>query len=163
MPKSTKKSHKKIAKRATHADPHYHRRLLLWLLLLISIVLLFNVMYQQNQRSSQVVPQTTSTSYTGTTPCADCSGIKTTLTLSQNPNSYALNLVYEGKDTSFTENGTWSQSQWKTNPEKMVYTLTSNKGNKTYYEVLSPTQIRQLDGDGNAIPSSLPFTLTKTQ
>lgn len=161
MPKTAKKSHKKRVKRTTPADPHYHRRLLLWLLLLISLAVLFIVLYKQTY-PSQVAVQPTSTSYTGTTPCADCSGIKTTLTLSQNPNTYALNLVYEGKDTSFTEKGTWNQSQWKTNPNKMVYTLTSTNGNKTYYEVLSPTQIRQLDGDGNEIPSSLPFTLTKT-
>ncbi|AIQ00062.1 copper resistance protein NlpE [Ornithobacterium rhinotracheale] len=43
--------------------------------------------------------------YTGTLPCADCEGIKTTLTLN-NDNTFTLQSVYMGKNNQpFVENG----------------------------------------------------------
>ena len=101
--------------------------------------------------------------YVGVTPCADCEGIKTELSLYTNPNTYTETLTYLGKNTDFTETGTWTITQGKNNPQTVVYKLTSNGKNSTttYYEVINDEQIRQLDGDGNAIPSDLPFTLTK--
>ncbi|MCD7901281.1 MAG: copper resistance protein NlpE [Bacteroides sp.] len=52
--------------------------------------------------------------YTGTIPCADCSGIKTELTL--HGDTYTITYIYEGKgndvENTFTETGsyTWDKS-----------------------------------------------------
>lgn len=102
--------------------------------------------------------------YTGTTPCADCPGIKTTLTLSESasghPTTYTLSLDYIDRDTKYTEKGKWTQSIWKN--KTLITLVPQDSAQVTYYQVLSPTEIRQLDGERNDIPDSMPFTLTKT-
>ena len=101
--------------------------------------------------------------YTGTTPCADCPGINTTLTLQENsygnPTTYSLKLDYEERYTTSTEKGVWTVSTWKNKP--LITLVPQDSTQITYYEVLSSNQIRQLDGDRNPIPESMPFTLTK--
>lgn len=155
MPKIKSKSN-----RSTSSSIHNRQFLTLFIIFLVS-ALIFLIIYKNNNTvSSYSTP--TKVTYSETTPCADCIGIKTTLTL-KDPNTYSLNLVYEGKNTSFTETGTWTKEIWKTNPPKQVYVLSAqNNGNKTYYEVKNANKIRQLNGDGNEIPENLPFTLTKT-
>lgn len=154
MPKRLKKKSSRVKN-----DP---RRLIVLLAIFACSVIFLCLAYKHAQDLGQEISDKSRAAiYSGTTPCADCSGIKTTLTLSENPNTYNLNLNYEGKNTSFTEQGTWTKSFWKTNPPKLVYTLISNSGNKTYYQVLSFTRIRQLDGEGNPIPDNMPFTLIR--
>lgn len=102
--------------------------------------------------------------YTGTTPCGDCPGIKTTLTLTTTPSgdpmTYTLNMEYIDRATQNTEKGKWTQSVWK---DKTLITLVPQDSTQvTYYTVLNSSEIRQLDGDRNEIPAGLPFTLTKT-
>lgn len=165
MPKKRVAHRKKSAhssSRSEHQHPLYRRRILLWFLLFLSVVFLFVIGYQAVTNQDVPVPtvDTQVGTFTGTTPCADCSGIMTTLTLNKLPNTYILRMVYVGKNTSATESGTWSMSE-KGNPEKTIYTLTSTAGANSYYEQLNPNQVRQLDANGNELPANLPFTLTR--
>ncbi len=43
--------------------------------------------------------------YKGVLPCADCSGIDTTLVIT--PDGYKETLIYQGKNTSYTNEGLW--------------------------------------------------------
>ncbi len=89
---------------------------------------------------------TQSVTYSGTLPCADCVGIKTTLTLYANQ-TYQLKSLYIDKGAPFTEKGSW-QEEWKNNMQ--VYVLKSN-GMPSYYQIITSTTIKMLDGDGNQI------------
>ncbi|MBP6913208.1 MAG: copper resistance protein NlpE N-terminal domain-containing protein [Candidatus Levybacteria bacterium] len=155
MPKK-KTPHKKLYK-----NKHDLTRLSLLLLLFFTSCLLFFVIVKKTQDSNHAVVSQTVT-YSGTTLCADCTGIKTQLTIYNTPPKYTLHMEYEGKDTSITEQGTWIIKSLKNNPEKEMYVLNPKVGGpKTLYEILNKNQIRQLDGDGNPIPETLPFTLTR--
>lgn len=95
---------------------------------------------------------TSVTVYTGTLPCADCAGIKTTLTLEGN-HTYSLSSLYIERGNPYTEKGTW-QEMWKNNLR--VYQLKNGKL-ITYYQIVNPTTIKMLDG--NAHPINAPFSL----
>lgn len=160
---STKKTHRHAPSR-----PHH---VLLYVLLFIGI---FGLTYFISSRfdvvgTTQPVEVNTETSlmgtYTGTTPCADCPGIKTELTLNENnagyPTTYSLKMDYIDRDVVSTETGKWTQSVWKKNT--LITLVPSGSAQVTYYIVLGPNEIRQLDGDRNPIPEAMPFTLTKQQ
>jgi uncharacterized lipoprotein NlpE involved in copper resistance len=70
--------------------------------------------------------------YYGFTPCEDCKGVKTTLALNGNNETYILMQQYIGKsEREFTEKGKF---EW--NPDTKVLMLTArNNGNIHYYEV----------------------------
>lgn len=155
MPKN-KKPHKVVYK-----NKYTFTRLSFLILLFFFSCLLFFIVVKKTQEVPEVTtPQTTT--YSGTTPCADCTGIKTILTIHDTPPTYVLHMEYEGKDTSITEKGTWIVENLKNNSSKKMYVLSPKVGGaKTLYEILNQNQIRQLDGNGNPIPESLPFTLTR--
>lgn len=163
MPKT--KSKKKAPKKSTSHQPLKNGRLIVLVFLLIAVLLLaFSVLHPKKAAAPSM--QSAPVTYEGTTPCADCSGIKTVLTLSENPNVYTESFTYIGRDTSYTESGTWSIATTTGETPKTVITLmpTNNTtGSKTQYQVLSNTEIRQLDGNGNDIPESLPFNLKKVK
>lgn len=178
MPTSKKlsASAKKSAKKKT-ATPHHHRHApskphhILFYVILFFVV--FGVTYTifsnfswagHDTQITRIEPSTQGT-YTGVTPCADCPGINTTLTLNEapdgDPSTYSLNLTYQDRDTDFTETGKWTLSTWKGKP--LITLVPQDSAQVTYYEVLSKNQVRQLDGDRNPIPESMPFTLTKEE
>ncbi|MBS9781874.1 MAG: copper resistance protein NlpE N-terminal domain-containing protein [Gammaproteobacteria bacterium] len=97
--------------------------------------------------------------YKGTLPCADCSGIETTVTLN-NDKTYEKLEKYLGKDNAnFQEKGTFAF----TNDKKQII-LTDSSQTKTYYAI-DKNQIILLGNDGK--PSSLPmadqYRLSKVQ
>jgi copper homeostasis protein (lipoprotein) len=107
--------------------------------------------------------------FAGVTPCADCPGIETRVTLMQyTPYSaegtYELSLTYlESDGATYTETGVWTTERGtSTNPDAEVYALYA-EGNETpaRYVRLTENAIRQLDGDGNEIDPNLPFTLLR--
>lgn len=88
--------------------------------------------------------------YEGTTPCADCEGIKTVLELKQD-NTYLLSQTYLGKpekDNEFKQSGnfTWGDTAstviLKDGEEKMQYKVGQN-------------QLLMLDTDGNLIDGKM--------
>lgn len=162
--KTTKTAHK--VHRHAPSKPHH---LILYIVLFFAIFGFTYYLFSGfNWMGTEMASEMNSESslkgiYTGTTPCADCPGIKTTLTLHENnagyPTTYSLKMDYIGRDTQMTENGKWTQSLWKN--QALITLVPQDSAQVTYYVVLSSTKIRQLDGDRNAIPESLPFTLTK--
>lgn len=161
---------KQLAKKTVHHHKHAPRgphHILFYVILFFVVFGVTFTIFSNFQWAGQVdapaAQKMYQGTYTGTTPCADCPGINTSLTLNENnygnPTTYSLSLDYQGRDTSFTEKGAWTVSTWKNKP--LITLVPQDSTQVTYYEVLSSSQIRQLDGDRNPIPESMPFTLTK--
>jgi putative hemolysin len=103
----------------------------------------------------------------GTTPCADCSGIITTLTLyTKAPYDfrdaiYRLQLKYIDRG-SFTNYGSWTVLRGRPgDPNATVYQLDPDKQGKQYYLRVDDNTLQQLDGEMKPIDSSLNFTLKR--
>lgn len=166
---------KSPAKRKTAPKTHHRRHaphgphhilfytVLFLVVFLVTYTLSFNFNWAAPEGNTQTQQNTLAGIYSGVTPCADCSGIDTKLLLSEDqygtPTSYKLKLSYQGRDTTVTETGTWSVSLL--NGDTVITLMPKNNEQKTSYEVLNKNQIRQLDGDMQPIPTSMPFTLTK--
>lgn len=91
--------------------------------------------------------------YTGTLPCASCSGISTELTLEKNGN-YQLRSDYLGEeDGKFTETGTF---QWNLAGNKIVL----SNGQRF---LVGENQLFMLNSDGNRVqgPLAEAYTLKK--
>lgn len=97
--------------------------------------------------------------YTGVTPCADCEGIQTELTL--NPDmTYILKTNYMGKDTHFPEDrGTF---KWDSTGAKVELIGLKDRGN-TFF--VGENMLKQLDMDGKEITGPLAdkYVLKKTK
>lgn len=103
----------------------------------------------------------------GTTPCADCSGIITTLTLyRKEPNNfidavYRLQLKYIDRG-NFTQYGEWTVLRGRPgDPNATVYQLDPDKSGKQYYLRVDEDTLQHLDGDMKPIDSKLNFTLKR--
>ncbi|MEK6478795.1 copper resistance protein NlpE N-terminal domain-containing protein [Catalinimonas sp. 4WD22] len=87
--------------------------------------------------------------YMGTLPCADCAGIKTTITLNQDQ-TYQLTRVYQGEsEDTFEEDG---QFEW--NNEGNTITLRGIEDGPNQYFV-GENFLRQLDMQGERISGEL--------
>lgn len=103
------------------------------------------------------IKDSTVSAYTGTFPCADCDGVKTTLTLF-GTGDYTLNSIYIDKGDPYTEKGTWQQVQ-KNNMQE--YALKSDKNITSYYEIINDTTIKMLDMHGGPMKNRFNMTLKK--
>lgn len=88
--------------------------------------------------------------YEGTTPCADCEGIKTVLELGDNGN-YSISQTYLGKqddNESYDETGsfTWDDAGSK---------ITLKMQDRTLMFRVGENQVTMLDSDGNLISDEL--------
>ncbi|MBF7996961.1 MULTISPECIES: envelope stress response activation lipoprotein NlpE [Rahnella] len=96
-------------------------------------------------------------SYSGVLPCADCSGLKTSLFLQQD-GTYILQEVYQGSkegDQSFASYGRWARTA-----DKLV--LTDSRGEKRYFHP-KDENLEMLDQSGEPIVSSFNYTLKPVQ
>ena len=132
----------------------------LWIVLLsIIIVLLLGILfcffYQSQTRSQQT------TTYEGTLPCADCSGIIETLSIMKpyaflNNGTYVMHDFYEGKSTPpYITQGTWEITQGMPgNPQANILVLTpQNAQTKTYYLMIDKQTLEPLDSNKKRINS----------
>ncbi|MCX2450645.1 copper resistance protein NlpE [Pedobacter sp. PLR] len=87
--------------------------------------------------------------YTGVTPCADCEGIQTELTL--NPDlTYILKTNYMGKDTHFPEDrGTF---KWDSTGSKVELLGLKDRSNLFF---VGENTLRQLDMEGKEVTGPL--------
>jgi uncharacterized lipoprotein NlpE involved in copper resistance len=87
--------------------------------------------------------------YKGVTPCADCEGIETSLTLSKD-NSYVLTTKYLGKSTKTKEmKGTFT---WNTEGNTITLNAITDGPNQFF---VGENQLTQLDLSGKKITGAL--------
>lgn len=109
-----------------------------------------NNQYQPKEQALQPMQQ----SYQGLLPCADCSGLDTSLFLEQD-GTFVLQETYRGAkggDQTFTSQGTWARTADK-------LTLTESNGEKRYFHPEGKT-LRMLDRSGAPIVSQLNYVLS---
>lgn len=93
--------------------------------------------------------------FEGVTPCADCPGIKVTITL-RSDRSYTLHRVYLERPTSFNEQGTWSYDA-----QRARLTLTPTKGTPEFFSVTFISTLHMLDASGKPLPPQGNDTLSQ--
>ncbi len=97
--------------------------------------------------------------FSGTLPCADCSGIDTKIELKAD-GSYAIEERYQGKkDGDFNGDGTWTAEE---DGKRLRLDPNSKSDQDRLFEVLNHDEIRQLDTEGKPIQSELPYNLKRT-
>jgi uncharacterized lipoprotein NlpE involved in copper resistance len=100
--------------------------------------------------------------FRGTTPCADCPGIDTTLTLNED-GTFTLSTVYLERNESkpFVLTGSWRGLEGSgANTLGTIYELKTGEGDIHYYRE-EGENVRQLDQEGNEIESNLSYTLVR--
>jgi len=113
------------------------------------------------QGESERDPTVTKT-YSGIVPCADCAGIETTISLTQEnkdakEGNYTMSLIYIGQDgDAVILKGTWKTEKGRPgNPDATVISLSMEKPEDVgYYLQRDPAHLVQLDKDKNTINDS---------
>lgn len=118
---------------------------------IISLLILAGCQHKLPQSQNQPVDKV----YTGILPCADCSGIETTVVF--NPNgTFIEKLTYLGKEEQ--KNTFFSTGNWTKKDGKLF--LIDSEEQKTYFQPSADGKsIEYLDQDGNKIESNLNYTL----
>lgn len=145
-----------------------NKKVLIGLLIIIAVLLGW-ICYSFNPISPANFRPLTTT-YSGKLPCADCSGLLTTLTLIKQKNIgesgyYVMHELYEGKTTTpYITEGTWLITKGTPdNPEASVLQLTqSNAPGVTYYRIDGET-LTMLNQQKEKIDSPFNETLTATK
>lgn len=109
-----------------------------------------NNQYQPKEQALQPMQQ----SYQGLLPCADCTGLDTSLFLDED-GTFVLQETYRGSrdgDSTFASYGKWARTA-----DKLV--LTESNGEKRYFHP-EGKQLRMLDRSGAPIVSQLNYVLS---
>jgi hypothetical protein len=101
------------------------------------------------------------TTYQAQFPCADCQGIKATLTLYLN-HTYKEKYIYQGKNRSFEEIGQWQKIPNSPKDTQNIYfeLIPYNKGGKKYYRLQNDILI-PLDNQLNQLSTPFDMSLKK--
>lgn len=105
------------------------------------------VAYLSSKNNQQPNTQMQSASiYKGTLPCADCTGIETTLIL-YSDNTYKEVYIYRDRNQQFIEKGTWKKIRGiPADPKAIVYQLTkTDGGNHVTFYLVRDNQLIGLD------------------
>ena len=104
--------------------------------------------------------------FVGTTPCADCPGIATELTLTRKDpytaeGSYRLRMTYLERGPPLESAGDWTTLRGTPqDPDATVYELNPDEpGQEQYWLKVGDDRVTMLDRDLNPIQSDLNFTL----
>ena len=129
-----------------------NRKPIIIALILLAIALVAGLLFVTKKQLSPIHSQPLATTYTGSLPCADCSGLVTTVTLikQKNPNQgfYVMHELYEGKTTTpIVTDGKWIITKGTPqDPNASVLALTPNAtSDVTYYLVEGKTKLTMLD------------------
>jgi copper homeostasis protein (lipoprotein) len=140
---------------------HKHK-LIIFIIIFLGASLLFLINRNSYKNFTDSASASSPITYAGTTPCADCSGIYTALALFSNPEAYVLELVYEGKNTTFKEVGVWEKKSMENSLGQMYVLTPSNPDSKpSMYQILNDGEIKQLDSNGKPFPNILPSILIR--
>lgn len=95
--------------------------------------------------------------FTGTIPCADCSGIRYQLNLFPD-DAYVLKMLYVGRPSPATQDeiGSWALSS-----DRRAIALKSSSGLMQFFAIVDGLTLRKLDVYGADIASTLSYTLRR--
>lgn len=95
--------------------------------------------------------------FTGTIPCADCTGIRYTLNLFPD-DTYVLKMFYVGRPSPNTQDeiGSWALSS-----DRRAIALKSSSGLMQFFSIRDGLTLRKLDVDGGEIASTLSYSLRR--
>lgn len=96
--------------------------------------------------------------YEGVLPCADCEGIKTTLTLNSD-NSFKLEQAYEKGNTTYITKPVVGKFVW--NKTKPLISFKDGDDTRTYF--IGEGYATAYDMEGNPIQSQLNYTLKQVK
>jgi copper homeostasis protein (lipoprotein) len=96
-------------------------------------------------------------SFAGTSMCADCAGIRLTLTMRPD-GTFVLRHVYAGKPpaTTWYERGTWRYER-----AKAALVLHGRSTHPEIYRVLDPRTLQPLDAQGEPLPAHVQKNLRR--
>ncbi|WP_428225824.1 copper resistance protein NlpE [Flavobacterium sp.] len=122
-----------------------------FLILASSALLLTNC--KKNEAGVVNSQETTSTTdftgmYNGTTPCADCPGIYTTITFKKDGKVAKSTLYLDSDDTSITEYGTWTKND-------NIIEVSVTNAPKEYYAIKTDKTLVMLDADKKEVTGEL--------
>jgi len=144
-----------------------HKRKILLITIAVLAVALILGRYLFKAPPTPIVKEQLTKTYTGTLPCADCSGLATTLTLiklSSTQGSYVLHEIYIDKiNTPIVTEGRWIITRGTpADPEAFVLTLTANDPNQgiTNYLMEGDNKLTLLDQNKNKIDAPFDLSLT---
>lgn len=96
--------------------------------------------------------------YAGTLPCADCPGIDTSIAFTPE-GGYSISETYQGEGrSSVVSKGTWTLRE---DGKTLLLDPDSKEESDRWYEIVSASELRALDRDGNAIDSKLDYSLRR--
>jgi len=96
--------------------------------------------------------------YAGMLPCADCSGIDTTVNFTPE-GGYSISESYQdGTHSSFVGKGTWTVRE---DGKTLLLDPDSKDERDRWFEVVSRDELRALDADGKPIDAKLGQTLRR--
>ena len=97
--------------------------------------------------------------FSGTLPCADCSGIDTTITLNRD-GTYTVHESYQGKPgNGFNGDGNWTAEE---NGKRVRLDPNSKGEADRLFAIASQDELDPLDATGKAIDSKAPHALKRT-
>ena len=95
--------------------------------------------------------------FQGVTPCGDCPGVRTTVTLKAD-GTYSLERAYLERKTTLEESGTWSYDA-----KRARLTLLPSKGSAELFSVSFSADLHMLDADGNPLPAKMNSMLSQVE
>ncbi len=98
-------------------------------------------------------------SFEGTLPCADCPGIDTRVMLAADGSYTIVESYRERSAPELKGDGTWTVEE---DNQRLRLDPNSKNDPDRLFAILSNDEIRQLDRDGKAIESALPYNLRRT-
>ncbi|MFA4905135.1 MAG: copper resistance protein NlpE N-terminal domain-containing protein [Candidatus Margulisiibacteriota bacterium] len=131
----------------------------LGILLAVGLLLIGSfIVYQNRIRLEQM----RATTYEGQLPCADCSGLKTELTLYRQNNTYYLRETYVATrdgDKTFTTTGKWKTARLR---GRQVIQLNYDRPEEIYnFLIVDDQHLRVVDRHGEITTSPFNMTLTR--
>jgi hypothetical protein len=127
---------------------HFKQSLTLFLFI-VSFLSFSNVFAETTETGKQI--NIGSGVYQGFTPCDDCKGVKTSLALNQQNNTYILITQYVGK----SEREIVEKGKFTLNNENKTIELTPRNNSQTRHYFIGENTLTQLDNDGNRFKGEL--------
>jgi len=154
---------------------HDMRNFIYFLLIIVLAACSANKKNKNGTSDNQILlPDNNSvTVYEGTLPCADCNGIKTTLTLFQNKSknqyTYRLHEIYLGTDNdkTFDTYGKWNALKGtQEDPKAIVYQLSIQNedpedSDVINYLVINNNSVKLIDDEMNVFETKANYTLIR--